>query len=96
MAATGFLNPTQSFFDQNDNPLAGGTVTTYAAGTSTLQVTYSDSALSVPNLNPIVLDVAGRCVIYPPAHAPALKILVKDVNGVLQYTQDNISPAAVG
>lgn len=94
MAATGFLNPVQTYLDANGNPLAGGSVTIYAAGTSILQTTYWDSNLSVPNTNPITLDSAGRCVIYPPSPTPALKIVVKDANGVTQYTQDLIPPAA--
>ena len=36
-------NAKQQFFDANGNPLAGGKVYTYAAGTTTPIVTYTDS-----------------------------------------------------
>lgn len=97
MAATGFLNPNLQFFDDNGDPLAGGFVYTYAAGGSTPQTTYfnADLAIGHANANPIQLDSAGRCILYPPAVTPALKIIVKDANLVTIYTQDGISPAAI-
>lgn len=48
------------FFDNNGNPLAGGLLYTYAAGTTTPQTTYTTAAGNVANANPIVLDSAGR------------------------------------
>jgi len=48
------------FFDNNGAPLAGGLLYTYAAGTTTPQTTYTTSAGSIANSNPIVLDSAGR------------------------------------
>lgn len=48
------------FFDSNGIPLAGGLLYTYAAGTTTPQATYTTSAGSIANANPIVLDSAGR------------------------------------
>lgn len=48
------------FFDNNGNPLAGGKLYTYAAGTTTPQTTYTASAGNVAHANPIVLDSAGR------------------------------------
>ena len=47
-------------FDDNGNPLVGGKLYTYAAGTSNAQATYSDVSLSVANANPVVLDKIGR------------------------------------
>ncbi|TAK81828.1 MAG: hypothetical protein EPO09_21820 [Aquabacterium sp.] len=96
MAATGFLNPHQQFFDDDGDPLAGGFIYTYTAGTSTPVATYfaSDLLPGSENTNPIELDSAGRCIIYPPTPA-GLKIIVKDANLLTVYTQDNASPAAV-
>ena len=51
------------FFDDNGVPLSGGLLYTYAAGTTTPQVTYTSSAGGTACPNPIVLDSAGR----PPA-----------------------------
>lgn len=48
------------FFDNNGNPLTGGKLYTYAAGTTTPQATYTTSAGNVAHTNPIVLDSAGR------------------------------------
>lgn len=48
------------FFDNNGNPLSGGKLYTYEAGTTTPAVTYTSSSGLVANTNPIVLDSAGR------------------------------------
>lgn len=59
-----FLSPVggagAQFFDNNGTPLAGGKLYSYAAGTTTPQVTYTTSAGNVAHTNPIVLDSAGR------------------------------------
>lgn len=94
MGAIAFLSPALQFLDNDAAPLNGGKVYTYIAGTTTPQATYTDSDLSVPNANPIILDSAGRCVIYVP-DTTAIKVIVKDSDDVTLYTQDNISPAQV-
>jgi len=48
------------FFDANGNPLSGGKIYTYAAGTTTPTVTYTSSSGVTANANPIILDSAGR------------------------------------
>lgn len=48
------------FFDNNGNPLAGGLIYTYSAGTTTPIATYTSSSGGTANTNPIVLDSAGR------------------------------------
>ena len=48
------------FFDGSGVPLAGGLIYTYAAGTTTPQITYTSSSGNVPNSNPIVLNSSGR------------------------------------
>lgn len=48
------------FFDNNGNPLTGGKLYSYAAGTTTPQATYTTSSGNVARTNPIVLDSAGR------------------------------------
>lgn len=48
------------FFDNNGNPLSGGKIYTYAAGTSTPLATYTSSSGAAAHTNPIVLDAAGR------------------------------------
>jgi hypothetical protein len=55
-----FAGAGAQFFDDNGNPLTGGKVFTYAAGTTTPLATYTTSAGTVANTNPIILDAAGR------------------------------------
>ena len=48
------------FLDNNGVILSGGKLYTYAAGTTTPQVTYTSLSGVTPHANPIVLDSAGR------------------------------------
>jgi hypothetical protein len=48
------------FFDNNGNPLSGGKIYTYEAGTTTPLATYTSSTGNTAHTNPIVLDSAGR------------------------------------
>lgn len=48
------------FFGSDGLPLNAGKLYTYAAGTTTPQVTYTTSAGSVQNANPIILNADGR------------------------------------
>lgn len=80
------------FTNNNGSPLASGTVDFFAAGTSTRQDTFSDSALTSANANPIVLNSAGR----NPAggiflSAALYKVVVKDSGGATIYSIDNVS-----
>jgi hypothetical protein len=55
-----FAGAGAQFFDSNGDPLAGGKLYTYTAGTTTPKATYTTSTGSVANANPIILDAAGR------------------------------------
>jgi len=61
---TVFLSPVggagAQFFDNNGNPLSGGKLYTYSAGTTTPHATYTSSSGAAFHTNPIVLDSAGR------------------------------------
>lgn len=79
-------------FDNNGNPLSGGKIYTYAAGTTTPQATYTTAAGSIAHTNPIILDSAGR---VPSGEiwltdGLAYKFVVKDSNEVLIGTYDNV------
>ena len=82
------------FFDNNGNPLTGGKLYTYSAGTTTPAVTYTSSAGNISHSNPIVLDAAGR---IPGSSeiwlidSVAYKFVLKDSSDVLQATWDNIT-----
>lgn len=57
-------NGEQTFVDLNGDPYVGGSVFSYVPGTSDPSPTYTDQTLSVPNPNPVVLDAAGRAVMW--------------------------------
>ena len=48
------------FFDNSGNPLTGGKIFSYEAGTTTPLPTYTSSSGTVAHTNPIILDAAGR------------------------------------
>ncbi|GAC1664577.1 MAG: hypothetical protein PVS3B2_00450 [Candidatus Dormibacteraceae bacterium] len=66
MTATVNLSPLPKmrFTDSNGNPLVGGKVFTYAAGTTTKQNTYTDASGGTPNANPVLLDSRGEASIW--------------------------------
>ncbi|SRR6266404_303315 len=51
-------------FDNNGNPLSGGLLFTYAAGTTNKLATFTDSTGVTPNTNPIILDARGECDLF--------------------------------
>ena len=55
-----FAGVGQQFFDNNGNPLSGGKLYAYAAGTNTPQTTFTTAAGDIAHTNPIILDAAGR------------------------------------
>ena len=79
------------FFDDNGDPLSGGKIYTYAAGTTTPKATYTTYTGVTPNTNPIILDAAGR----PPdevwlTYGDAYKFILKDSADTTVGTYDNI------
>lgn len=58
--ANRYSDPDVQFSDSTGAALAGAQLFFYNTGTSTKLNTYSDSALSIANTNPIVLDANGR------------------------------------
>lgn len=64
MTATLLPNGEQQFIDQNGEPYAGGSVYFYIPSTTTPKTTWKDAGQSVPNTNPVILDSAGRAIIY--------------------------------
>jgi hypothetical protein len=78
----------QQFFDNNGLPLAGGSLYSYVAGTTTPQATYAN-ATGTTNANPVVLDSAGRADIWLD---PTLsyKFILQDASGNTIYSEDNV------
>lgn len=56
--------PKIQFFDANGHPLAGGKLYSYAAGTTTPLVTYTDQAGTSANTNPVILDARGEASVW--------------------------------
>lgn len=72
----------------NGNPLVGGLVYTYLAGTTTLTATWADAGQVGANPNPVVLDAAGNALIYI---SGTYKFVLRRSDGTLLYTIDGIS-----
>lgn len=62
--ATLVPNAKQQFFDNVGDPLAGGSVTMYVPNSTNKKTTWQDAAQTINNANPIILDSAGRAVIF--------------------------------
>lgn len=80
--------PKLQFFDSNGDPLAGGLLYTYAAGTSTPLSTYTDSTGSTPNTNPVVLNSRGEANVW--LGTSLYKMVLKTSVGVEIWTVDNV------
>jgi hypothetical protein len=80
-------------FDADGNPLSGGLVWTYSAGTDTLKTTYSDYDAQTENANPVVLDSRGEADIYIQG---TYKIVLQDSTGSVIWTLDNIQGGVGG
>ena len=88
--ATQFLGTRYQSFKDDGTVNAGGSVYFYETGTSTAKTTYSDSALSVANANPVVLNSAGAADIWYTGDAD---VTVKDSAGTTIDTYTSINPA---
>jgi hypothetical protein len=81
----------QQFFDNNGQPLNGGLIYTYQAGSTTPLASYTTINGTIANTNPIVLDSSGR----PPTdvwltYGYFYKFVVKTSAAVTIGTYDNI------
>lgn len=82
------------FFDNNGNPLSGGKLYTYSAGTTTPLATYTTSNGNIAHTNPIVLDAAGRVNEIWITVGVGYKFVLKTSDDVLIATYDNIPSSA--
>jgi hypothetical protein len=88
-----FFNPAPQFFYSGTPaaPLAGGLMYFYESGTDTPKNTYSDSALTVANSNPVVLTSSG--VLPNVFLSGSYKVVLTDKDGVQQpgWPRDPVS-----
>lgn len=89
MAVQPFHAPKFRAFDANGNPLAGGLLYSYAAGTTTPQATYTTRAGNVANSNPVVLDANGEAEVWVTPNI-SYKFVLKNSAGVTQWTTDSV------
>jgi hypothetical protein len=85
---TKFLNPFIAYYDTNGEPISGGKLNFYEAGTTNFQNVYADSSLTTPLSNPVVADSDGR---FPTMYMQKLsyKIILTDADDVTIKTVDN-------
>lgn len=68
-------------------PIPGAKVYTYAAGTSTPKSSYTSSAASVANTNPVIADARGEVLMWL---SGAYKIVIRDADDNLIDEEDNV------
>ena len=74
----------QQFLDGNGAPLAEGSVYFFIPGTSTFKNTYQDAGSTTLNSNPVILDSAGKAIIYG---SGAYRQVLKDATGNVIWDQ---------
>jgi Pectate lyase superfamily protein len=91
---TAFISPPPrlQFFTNAGVPMASGLLYTYAAGTSTPLVTYTDSTGLVANTNPVILDSRGEASIW--LGGVGYKFKLATPANIDIWTQDNIAPGS--
>jgi hypothetical protein len=81
-----YLSPVgnEAQIDTNGDPLSGGKIFTYLAGTTTLTPTYTSSTGGTPQSNPIILNSHGLPTLGPIwlGAGVAIKMVFTDLNGV--------------
>lgn len=90
MAGTYAPNPVFTGWDDNGDPISGGLLYTYAAGTTTPLATWPNVNLTpgTENANPVVLDAAGRATLF--LSPTSYKFILKTAAGATVWTRDNI------
>src|SRR5882724_9567315 len=82
-----------TFFDANGNPLTAGTVESFIPGQSVHKTTWQDAAETIPNVNPLTLDAAGRTLLLG---SGSYRQLVKDRLGNVIWDQVTSSTGSGG
>lgn len=97
MAYVPLVNLVPQFFDNLGDPLVGGTLNAYVAGTSTPTNMFADNAGTVAGTS-VTLDSRGEPATIKLIwldDTVAYKFILKDANGTTIWTEDNIVPSAV-
>jgi hypothetical protein len=87
-----FVLPTWQIADSNGDPISGARLNFYITGTSTRKDTFSDSALTTTNANPVVADSAGRFGnIF--LESGAYRVVLTDADDVSIWDRDPVDGA---
>ena len=88
------LNPPPKFFlnDAIGDPAVGWKIYTYEPGTAVLKSTYTTSAGTVANTNPVILNARGEADIWWDG---SYKVVIKDADDNTIYTSDNYTAANI-
>ena len=78
------------YFDDNGDPLNGGKLFAFLAGTSTPADTYNDPGGTVLNPHPVIMDDAGYANIYL-VRAITYKLRLTDANDVQLFEVDQVT-----
>jgi len=84
--------PKAQFLTANGQPLVGGKVYTYAAGTTTPLATYTSASGVSANTNPIILNARGEADIWY-TNGVSYKVVLTDNADSVIWTVDNIAIA---
>ena len=85
----------KQYFDSNGDPLSGGKLYVYEAGTTTPVDSYVDAAETSVNTNPIVFDARGEFDgLF--LRVGAYKFILTDADESIIWTEDNIEIRDVG
>jgi hypothetical protein len=87
-------NVKQKFFDADGEPLNGGKLYSFEAGTSTPLATYTDQEEGTENDNPTILDANGEASIW--LGAGAYKFRLDDADDQTLWTVDDVSVISPG
>ena len=88
-----YIKHYQQFFDGNGDPLAGGRLFTFQAGTSIPKATYTSPSETTQHPNPIILNSQGKPESGPIFMRGTYKFELQDADGVpvANATTDNVS-----
>jgi hypothetical protein len=77
------------YFDDNGNPLSGGKLYSYIAGSTTPIDTFTDATGSTTNTNPIILDARGEADVWI-SSSVVYKLVLTSADDVEIYSVDNV------
>jgi len=85
------LDPGRVYKDMAGRLASGGTLTFYENTTATLKSTYSDSALTVENTNPVVVTSDGRLSVEI-FGSGTYSVTLRDAYGGTVWSEDDVKP----